>query len=82
MVVEGQADAAKPDLRRQLNTWFDDILQISPLWFLLLVFGALGFLNTWDFPIYVFVLMAAIVSGAYIELGGKTESLSRQLCWG
>lgn len=74
MVVEGQADAAKPDLRRQLNTWFDDILQISPpLWFLLLVFGALGFLNTWDFPVYVFVLMAAYCVGRSSQVGWQNR---------
>ena len=37
-------------------------LQLSPLYFMVLAWltGALGFLNTWDFPIYV-----ALVSGVY-----------------
>ncbi len=55
----GSSQATKPGFLRE--TWF-----LSPWEFLVyaLCLGGLGFLNTWDFPIYLFVLVAAYALAA------------------
>ncbi len=42
-----------------------------------LVFGALGFLNTWDFPIYVALATAAVAAGLALT-GGLTWAVVRR----
>lgn len=51
-------------------------LKLPEFWFLVLVFGGLGFLNTWDFPIYV-----ALISLAYTLKRFGSLGWSRKRIW-
>lgn len=52
--------------------------QGPPFWFLPIVFGGLAFLNTWDFPIYTGLLLAAWALGAWMA-GRAQASLQREI---
>ncbi len=52
--------------------------QGPPFWFLPIVFGGLAFLNTWDFPIYTGLLLAAWALGAWMA-GRARASLQREV---
>jgi YYY domain-containing protein len=49
--------------REGIKAWLAPVLRISPL--VPLCLGALGFLNTWDFPIYLVVFAAAYGLGRW-----------------
>jgi YYY domain-containing protein len=54
------------------NAWW---ARFAPLAGYALVLGALGFLNTWDFPIYWALMVGSIVLARYVCLAGGTSTL-------
>lgn len=56
---------------------FETSMLIPPMqfWAAALVLGGLSFLNTWDFPIYVGLVSAAVFLGRYLTVGWEKKRL-------
>ncbi len=65
------------DDRKGIKAWLEPVRQISPL--VPLCLGALGFLNTWDFPIYLVVFVAAYGLGRWSRYGRLNGLLLRDV---
>jgi YYY domain-containing protein len=59
------------------ESWLDPLKRLS--WLVPLSLGALAFLNTWDFPIYLVILMAAYGLGRWRQYGGLNWPLIRDV---
>jgi YYY domain-containing protein len=60
---------------RQAQGWFDgawswaDLGDLARFGLTVILIGGLGFLNTWDFPIYVFVVVLSVALGLGLRFG-------------
>ena len=52
---------------KEFRIW--DWLQTPDFWLLAMVVGSLGFLNTWNFPIYIVLISAVFALARYEQLG-------------
>jgi YYY domain-containing protein len=59
------------------GSWWEPVKRLS--WLVPLSLGALAFLNTWDFPIYLVVLLAAYGLGRWRQYGRLNWALVRDV---